>query len=95
MARREGLWDLRFDLTREDHPDTDGHINPDWVKASDSYAIIAGDLSPAGGTDMEDRLGHAVDFIAVAVHTVEEDGTHIGRDWLGRAVKLIPMKEEV
>ncbi len=76
MSRQPGVWELRFDLTRENNPD-DGSVNPYWIKASDTYEVVRGDLDRAGST-------------RVAIHTVE-DGTHIGRDWLGRAVKLIPL----
>lgn len=75
---REGDWSLFFDTTRPDHTDTDGIKNPRWMVVADRYNVVGGDLARAGWT-------------FVAIHTVEANGDHIGRDGQGRAVRLVPL----
>lgn len=57
--------------------ETDGATNPAWVKAAQPFDITDGDLGPIGKT-----------WIAVHTHN-GETGEWLGRDYLGRAVKVI------
>lgn len=81
MSKREGKWELRFNL-KGVSLDTDGSGNPAWRKAADRYDVVRGDLGPLGET-------------YVAILEVDGDtGEHRGRDSMGRAVVLIPLSDD-